>query len=93
MKSQAKTLLSISILTLLLISCAPKPSHVQGDLVVHQKYIDCTSPSKPKYEPLITGEYLLGPNNSQILLENLDKKESYLKNLEITIKCFKSQVK
>ena len=93
MKRLAKIILSILILPLFLISCAPKPTHVQGDLVVHQKYIDCSSPEKPTYESLISGEYLLGPNNSKVLLENIDKKDSYARQLEITIKCFKDQVK
>lgn len=93
MRRLASILLSISTLGILLTSCGGKASHVQGDLVVHKAYVDCPVPVTPKYEPFIVGEYFLGPTNSQILLDNMDKKDDELKGLRASVKCFKLQAK
>ena len=93
MKRLAMNLLSILILGSLLTSCGGTKRHLQGDLVVHQTYIKCPEPSTPKYEQLILGKYLLGPDNSQILLDNLEKQQHYLKELEVETNCYKTQAK
>lgn len=93
MKAQVIALLSSLILVILLSSCVSTASHVQGELTVHQTYIKCPTPPKPDYSPMIEGEYFLGPNNSKILLDNMEIQKQYINELEIDLDCYLKQTK
>jgi hypothetical protein len=81
----------IFIITIFLISGCSNFKINKIDYVGH--YTECSNSIKPTYEKLAKPEDICSPSNSEILTNNLIKKETYIHELEGEVDCYRTQAK
>lgn len=68
--------------------CVSKPIVLQS--VCH--YVQCNKPNKPVYHKLDSTKHIGEAGNVNVLLDNINLMNIYIRELELTISCYEMQV-